>query len=407
MIRAAGKCIAIIGAGPAGLMAAEVLAQAGCRVDIFERMPSPARKFLMAGRGGLNITHGEELDRFQSRYGAQRSVLEAAIRDFTPGDMQRWCRGLGIETFTGSSGRIFPKGMKASPLLRAWLRKLDALGVRLHVRRNFCGWTEDGAPIFETGNGGREHLHADAVILALGGASWPRLGGDGSWRSLLEGRRISVEKFRPSNCGFETRWSEYFSARFSGAPLKNIAIHGADHVQRGECVIADYGLEGGAIYALSVALRDEIQSRGGAIITIDLKPDVDLAGLAERLLRPRGKQSMSAFLRKTAGLDAPAIALLREQGELPGDAQSLAQRIKEHKVELLRARPLDRAISSAGGVKFDELNAHFMLWKMPGVFAAGEMLDWEAPTGGYLLQACFATGRAAALGALRWIEASN
>lgn len=398
-----GKSIAIIGAGPAGLMAAQTLAQAGHRVDIFERMPSPARKFLMAGRGGLNITHGEALEKFLSRYGERQAALEASIRDFTPNDMRQWCHDLGVETFTGSSGRIFPRGMKASPLLRAWLRRLSELDVRLRVRRTFCGWADGGALIFENEKGEHEHVTADAVILALGGASWPRLGGDGSWRTILADRHIRVEEFKPANCGFEVAWSAYFAGKHAGAPLKNIAINWGGRVQRGECLIANYGIEGGAVYALSAELREEIASKGKADIAMDLKPDIEFNALVERLSRARGKQSLSSFLKKSAALDGLSIALLREMGELPAAPRALAQRIKAYRVELLRPRPLERAISSAGGAAFSELDGNFMFHKMPGVFAAGEMLDWEAPTGGYLLQACFATGRAAAMGTLRWL----
>jgi uncharacterized flavoprotein (TIGR03862 family) len=393
--------IAIIGAGPAGLIAAERLAQSGGRVTVFERMPSPARKFLMAGRGGLNLTHSEPLERFLTRYGNVDDRLLDAIRAFPPETAQAWARGLGQETFVGSSGRVFPRAMKASPLLRAWLRRLDGLGVAIMARHDWSGWDGDGALIFQTPAGERR-IAASATLIALGGASWPRLGSDGSWQGLLAGAGAELAPLRPSNMGFRVVWSDVFRARFAGEPLKRIAIRFGGEMRRGEALITSEGLEGGAIYALSASLREALGAGGPAVLLLDLRPDLPAEELTRRLARPRGSQSRSTFLRKVAGLPPVAVALLREAGEMPDDAAALAARIKAVPLRLDAPMPIERAISSAGGVAFASLDESFMLKTRPGIFLAGEMLDWEAPTGGYLLQACLATGVAAARGLMAW-----
>ncbi|GIL38056.1 TIGR03862 family flavoprotein [Roseiterribacter gracilis] len=388
------KHIAVIGAGPAGLFAAETLAKAGASVTIYDRMPSPARKFLMAGRGGLNLTHSEPLDAFVERYGAARAQLEPSLRAFPPTALRDWAHDLGVETFVGSSGRIFPTGMKASPLLRAWLRRLDSLGVRLATRHAWRGWDAAGALRFATGTEELRVAH-DATILALGGASWPRLGSDGHWAGTLRARGVAVTDFAPSNVGFEIAWSDLFRSKFAGAPLKPATFYFEGRAVRGEAVITDYGLEGGAIYQLSAPLRDAIARDGSAILRIDLRPGEVLSSLDAKLSRPRGSKSDSSFLRGTIGLAPVGVGLLREAG-----LSITAAAIKSLPLKLVGARPLERAISTAGGVAWDAVTNDFELRAVPRVFVAGEMLDWEAPTGGYLLQACFSTARAAAEGAL-------
>lgn len=364
---------AVIGAGPSGLMAAEVLAQGGARVTIHDRMAAPARKFLMAGRGGLNLTHSEPLDSFLDRYGPARDMFEPAIRAFPPQAVTDWCRGLGIETFVGSSGRVFPTTMKASPLLRAWLKRLDGLGVELKRRSEWRG------------PGGT----ADVTVLAMGGASWPKLGSDGAWVSVLRGLGVGVRDLTPSNSGVITNWSAHFAERFAGAPLKRIAITCGERTQRGEAIVTKRGLEGGAIYALSRELRE------AAEFTIDFKPDLSETQVAAKLERPRGKDSTSNWLRKALNLPPVAIALLRERGAAP-----TADAIKGLAVPVRGIEGLERAISSAGGIERSEVDENFQLRRLPGIYAVGEMLDWEAPTGGYLLQACFSTGHWAARNAL-------
>ena len=389
----------IVGAGPAGLAAAELLAQAGWRVTIHERMPNPARKFLLAGRGGLNLTHSEPLDAFLTRYGAARSHLEPAIRDFTPADLRAWCEGLGIETFIGSSGRVFPKQMKASPLLRAWLTRLASLGVQLVPRSHWTGWEGD-ALAFETPDGVRTK-QADAHIFALGGASWPRLGSDGGWREPFAAHGVSISPLRPANSGFLVNWSPVFRDKAAGEPIKRAAFRFGAHSVRGEAVLSRYGIEGGAIYALGSPMREAIERTGEAMLEIDLAPDLSLEALADRLTTTR-KDSIANRLRK-AGLSTAAANLLREDiagAALPADPQELARRIRQVRIRLSGVAGIDRAISTAGGVTWDSLNADYSLKSDPHCFIAGEMLDWEAPTGGYLLQACFATGRAAAKGVL-------
>ncbi len=389
--------IAVIGAGPAGLMAAEALARGGAAVTVLDHMPSPARKLLIAGRGGLNLTHSEPLDLFLSRYGEARSALEPAIRAFPPEALRDWAHGLGQETFIGSSGRVFPHVLKASPLLRAWLARLAGLGVQLRPRHRWLGFTQDGALRFATRQG-EVVLRPAATVLALGGASWPRLGSDGGWVALLpEG---SVAPLRPANVGFTVPWSAHFRARFEGAPLKRIALSFAGRTVRGEAVVTATGIEGGAVYALSSPLREAIEAKGEAVALLDLRPDLDSAALARRL--GSGSVSISSRLKR-AGLAPVAVGLVQEALHAGAARDDLAMLVKALPLRLTAAQPIGRAISSAGGLRFAALDDRFMLRGRPGVFACGEMLDWEAPTGGYLLQASFATGIAAAKGALAWL----
>ena len=387
----------VIGGGPAGLMAAEVLAGAGVAVTVYDQMPSVGRKLLMAGRGGLNLTHAEPLPVFLSRYGAARPRLEPVITAFPPEALIAWCNGLGQRTFTGTSARVFPVAMKASPLLRAWLRRLGDLGVRFRVRHRWTGWDSDGNPRFDPGSTARPSV----TILALGGASWPRLGSDAAWAAHLPGL---LTPFRPANCGFLVGWSDHFRARFAGRPLKRLAVRFGPDIVRGEAVITSAGLEGGVIYALSGRLRDAIQAAGGATIHVDLRPDLSSAALEDRLGGPRRSQSLANTLRKQAGLTPEAIGLVQEALHTGSSTDNLPALIKALPIRLLAPARIARAISSAGGLRADMLDDRLMLRSRPGVFAAGEMLDWEAPTGGYLLQACFSTGVAAANGALAWLR---
>lgn len=392
--------ISIIGAGPAGLMAAERLAAAGLCVSIHERMASPARKFLMAGRGGLNLTHSEPFERFLSRYGPAADRLKRALCAFTPDDLRAWAEGLGEPTFVGTSGRVFPRSFKASPLLRAWLRRLAEQGVRLLPRHHWLGWDAAGCLRFATPEGEITEQPA-ATLLALGGASWPRLGADGGWAELLRARGVSVRDFAPANMGVHVAWSELFRTRFAGTPLKRIAVACGDARARGEAVVTETGLEGGAIYAISRALREALAA-GRATLHMDLRPDLETGTLAARLAAAPSKLSFANLLRKAAGLSPVAAGLLREGlgAGRPADAGALAAVIKAVPLAVTGTGDLSRAISSAGGLDWAEMDADFQLRRLPGVFAAGEMLDWEAPTGGYLLQASFATGRAAAEGIL-------
>ncbi len=393
----------VVGAGPAGLMAAETLAARGHRVELYDTAPSPARKFLLAGRGGLNLTHSEPLEILLSRYGTAAPRLAPAVERFPPGAVRAWSEGLGEAAFVGSSGRVFPKSFKATPLLRAWLRRLEALGVTLHPRRRLIGLSTNAMRF--AAPEGEEEITAGAIVLALGGASWPRLGGDGSWSDILLAAGIAVAPLRPANCGFVVDWSPAFRERFAGQPLKAIALAYGEARIRGEAMIDAKGLEGGAVYALSARLREAIAAEGSAVLTVDLKPDLAAETLASRLARKPG-QSLSTFLRKAAGLSPVAIGLLREAGDVPAEPAALAARIKALPLRLLAPAPIARAISTAGGVEWSEIDGAFMLKTMPGVFVAGEMIDWEAPTGGYLLQACFSTGHAAGEGAAEWIERS-
>jgi uncharacterized flavoprotein (TIGR03862 family) len=404
--------IAVIGAGPAGLMAAEVLARGGARVTLYERMASAGRKFLLAGRGGLNLTHSEELERLLGRYGAAMPRLRAAIEAFSPAALRTWCESLGQTTFVGTSGRVFPQAFKTSPLLRAWLNRLDASGVEFRPRHLWTGWDQDGSLMF-VGPQGRVNVHADATVLALGGASWPRLGSDGGWVEAVTKAGIKVMPLVPANCGFMADWSDVFRGRFEGQPLKRVALSFGGCTIRGEAMITRSGLEGGGIYALSAPLREAIAAAGEAVLRIDLRPDIAAAALEERLRAPRAKQSLATFLRKTLGLAPVAVGLLHEatmaSAERPAAMApaALAGLIKAVPVRLSGVAPLVNAISTAGGIAFEEIDVRFMLRRRPGVFVAGEMLDWDAPTGGYLMQASFSTGVAAAHGALEWLRGSH
>jgi len=396
--------VAVIGAGPAGLMAAEVISAAGVAVTVCDRMPSAGRKLLMAGRGGLNLTHSEPFDAFLRRYGAAEDWLEPLLTAFSPAALVGWAEGLGQSTFVGSSGRVFPKTLKASPLLRAWLRRLEGQGVTLRLRHDWLGWAEDGALEFRT-DSGRVTMDAGVTVLALGGASWPRLGSNGAWVSGLVGLGIGVTPFAPANSGFTVNWSDVF-ARFAGTPLKSIALSFGGQTVKGEAMVSAYGLEGGAIYALSSALRQAIERHGVAVLAVDLKPDMSIDQITTRLDRSRKGESLSNFLRKALGLAPVQINLLREGhgNMLATDAAALALQVKAVPLRLTGVQGLDRAISSAGGIARDEIDAQMMLRRRPGVFVAGEMLDWEAPTGGYLLQATMATGVAAGKGVLQFLE---
>ena len=401
--------VAVIGAGPAGLMAAEILATGGARVTIYERMPSVGRKFLLAGRGGLNLTHSEPLDQFLARYREATPHLRTAIESLPPDALRAWSEGLGQSTFVGSSGRVFPQVFKASPLLRAWLRRLDQPAVSFALRHRWIGWGASGDLQFETPEG-LMSLKPDATVIALGGASWPRLGADGGWTDILGAKGIGVAPLRPANCGFRVAWSDLFRKRFEGQPLKSVALSFGDHAVRGEATITRDGIEGGAVYALSAPLRDAVLANGEAVLQVALRPDLSHADLTKRLSVSRKKQSLSTFLRKQLSLSPASIGLLQEAtiaSELYPSAMSpdqLAAFVNAVPVKLTGVAPLDRAISTAGGISFDEIDAHYMLRKLPGVFVAGEMLDWEAPTGGYLLQACFATGAAAGRGVLEYLK---
>jgi uncharacterized flavoprotein (TIGR03862 family) len=399
--------VTVVGGGPAGLAAAEVLSAAGCVVQVFDAMPSFGRKFLMAGRGGLNITHSEPHERLESRYGAAAARLHGALADWTTQDIRDWMAGLEQESFVGSSGRVFPVAMKASPLLRVWLARLRAQGVTLRPRTRWLGWDAQGDLLLAGTNGSAPASYTektDALVLALGGASWPRLGSDGGWADSLAARGVELAPFQPANCGFAVAWSELFSQRFAGAPLKPVALSFEGRSVRGEVVLTAGGLEGGAVYALAAALRERVAAQGHATVLCDLRPDMSLADVAARLARVRARESLSNRLRKGLNLSAAAIGLLRESGAVPTTPMALAERIKALPIRLDAPQPLARAISTAGGVRWEACTEQFMLRALPGVFVAGEMLDWEAPTGGYLLHACLATGRAAAHGVLDWLR---
>jgi uncharacterized flavoprotein (TIGR03862 family) len=401
------KTVAVIGGGPAGLMAAEVASTGGAAVTVYERMPTFGRKFLMAGRGGLNLTHSEPFEPFAGRYGGASARLRPMLEAFPPSALIAWAEALGQPTFVGSSGRVFPKAMKSSPLLRAWLSGLARHGVELKAGHEWLGWDETGALRVRRPDGHVEAPRPDAVVLALGGASWPRLGSNGAWARILSARGVRITPFRPANGGFLVNWSEPFQARFSGSPLKTIALTFDGAAVRGEAVVTRKGIEGGAVYALGARLRDAVALDGAATLALDIRPDLTEAALTERLAKPRGGGSLSNHLRK-AGLTPVAINLLREVHKLalPSDPAALARLIKAASIRIVGAASIERAISTAGGVAFEALNDRLMLRDIPGVFVAGEMLDWEAPTGGYLLQACFATGVAAGRGALAWTPAT-
>lgn len=403
------KKIAIIGGGPSGLIAAEHLAKAGHEVAVFERMPTLGRKFLMAGRGGLNLTHSEPLEALLARYAPVSPAVSDAIRAFPPDTLRDWAEGLGQETFAGTSGRVFPKAMKASPLLRAWLGRLGELGVRFHLRHEFIGWNNDRALRFSTPDGEVAHTF-DAVVLALGGASWPRLGSDGAWANWLD---TPVSPLRAANCGVHIAWSEILRSRHAGVPLKRIVVRIGERVERGEAVITEAGLEGGVIYALSRPIREALDRDGHADLVVDLRPDFRAEWIAERLARTNRKESFASRLRKAAGIQPNAVALVHEiamksaKGLPKDDYTAIARLVTALPLSITGMAGLERAISTAGGVDFAGLTPDFMLKSRPGVFVAGEMLDWEAPTGGYLLQACFATGIAAAEGVERYLARTD
>jgi len=399
--------VAIIGGGPAGLMAAEVLSQAGIRVDLYDGMPSVGRKFLLAGVGGLNITHSEAYPAFLSRYAERAPQIAPLLRGFDADALCKWIHDLGIETFVGSSGRVFPTDMKAAPLLRAWLKRLRDSGVVIHTRHRWLGWDEHGALRIDSPEG-EITVNPDATLLALGGGSWARLGSDGAWMLPLEQRGVGLAPLQPSNCGFEVQaWSELMVSKFAGAPLKNIAIGLNDHTPRlGECVITATGIEGSLIYALSAPIREAINQYGAATVHIDLLPGRPVDKLQAALSKPRGSRWMAKHLHSQVGIDGVKAALLRELTDAAtfADPALLARAIKALPLTLVKTRPLDEAISSAGGVTFEAMDERLMLKALPGVFCAGAMLDWEAPTGGYLLTGCFASGRAAGLGIVQWLK---
>ncbi|MFS0828783.1 TIGR03862 family flavoprotein [Pseudomonas phoenicis] len=399
-------CVAVIGAGPAGLMAAEVLAAAGVAVEVFDAMPSVGRKFLLAGVGGMNITHSEPAPAFLARYAERQHALQPLLHDFDAHALREWIHGLGIDTFVGTSGRVFPSDMKAAPLLRAWLKRLREAGVVIHTRHRWQGWNADGSLRMVDAAGERD-VRPDAVVLALGGASWARLGSDGAWVPWLQARGVDTSPLRPSNCGFEvTGWSELLRDKHAGAPVKNIALSVPGAAPRkGEFILTAQGVEGSLVYAWSASLRAAIERDGQATLLLDLLPDKPVDKIVQALARPRGSRSMAKHLSGQLGLDGVKAGLLRELTDTAvfADPSRLAAAIKALEITLVRTRPLDEAISSAGGVRFEALNADLMLETLPGVFCAGEMLDWEAPTGGYLLTACFASGVRAGRGALRWL----
>ena len=383
--------VVVIGGGPAGLIAAETMASAGRRVTVIEHMASVGRKLLLAGRGGLNLTHSEPLDELLRHYEPAEPMLTNAITAFPPASLRAWCEGLGQRSVIGTSGRVFPASFRATPLLRSWLQRLDTLGVERRVRHEWIGWDIDGALVVR-GPDGELLLRPTATVLALGGASWPRTGSTAAWVPVLRGVGVEVTTLRPANCGFVVAWSSPFTDRFAGVALKNVRMSIGAHTARGEAMITSTGIEGGVVYALGALLRDAIERDGFADLTVDLHPDLSGPQVANRLARARPGDSASNRLRRM-GLSPVAAALVRETGTDPAQLKSV-------RVRLVSAQPIDRAISTAGGVALSEVDEHFMLRRLPGVFVAGEMLDWEAPTGGYLLQACFSTGVAAAMGAL-------
>jgi uncharacterized flavoprotein (TIGR03862 family) len=418
-IRPPGPWVAVIGAGPAGLMAAEVLATAGVAVEVFDAMPTAGRKFLLAGIGGLNLTHSEPFEPFATRYGTRRAALGPWLKDFGADEVRAWASGLGVETFVGSSGRVFPVDMKAAPLLRGWLHRLRGQGVLFHMRHRWLGWAAGddhggGAALRLATPTGERRVRPGAVVLALGGGSWARLGSDGAWVPWLASRGVDVAPLAPSNCGFDVGWSEHFAARFAGAPLKTVAIEwrgadGAPHRQAGEMVVTQTGVEGSLVYAASADLRDRIAAEGTATLVLDLLPARSAEWVLREVAHPRGTRSLSTHLKTRLNLAGAKAGLLWERlpKDTTADPARLASAIKALPITLVSPRPIDEAISSAGGVCFEALDDGLMLQALPGVFCAGEMLDWEAPTGGYLLTACLASGRAAGQGVLRWLGAGQ
>ena len=409
MGRAAGRRVAVVGGGPAGLFAAETLRAAGCEVDVFEAKGSVGRKFLVAGKGGLNLTHSDPPALFASRYRERADRVGGWLASFDADALRAWALGLGVPTFVGSSGRVFPEDLKAAPLLRGWVRRLRAQGVAIHVHHRWLGWDEGGALRFST-LAGEIGFATDATVLALGGGSWPQLGSDGAWQDVLRAAGVDVAPLQPANCGFDVDWSPHFATRHAGAPLKPVVAYwrdagGVEHALQGECVVSGHGIEGSLVYAISATLREEIARNGHALLEFDLAPGRDLARLRAALARPRGKRSISEHLRRSVGLDGAKAGLLREVigADAMQDPGVVAAAVKRLPLRLRAPRPLAEAISSAGGVRLEALDEELMLRMQPGTFAAGEMLDWEAPTGGYLLTACFASGRLAAAGVLRWL----
>ncbi|WFC43562.1 TIGR03862 family flavoprotein [Pseudoxanthomonas sp. SE1] len=405
--------VAVIGGGPAGLMAAETLRAAGLRVDLYDAKGSVGRKFLIAGKGGMNLTHSDPFDVFVARYGDRQEDVAAWLRGFDADALRDWARGLGVKTFVGTSGRVFPSDLKAAPLLRGWVRRLREQGVCFHVHHRWSGWTDDGALRFATPDG-EATVSAAATVLAMGGGSWPELGSDGAWVDTLRTKDVAIAPLQPSNCGFDIAWSEHLATRFAGEPLKPVIAHwqdadGTARQRQGECVVTATGIEGSLVYALSPILRDAIERDGHATLALDLLPGRDEQDLARRLARSRGSRSLSEHLRREAGVSGVRAALLYEVLDKTALAEParIARTLKRFPFRLLRPRPIAEAISSAGGVALEALDDHLMLRALPGVFAAGEMLDWEAPTGGYLLTACFASGRHAARGVIDWLAQRN
>jgi hypothetical protein len=402
--------VAIIGGGPAGLMAAEMLSLAGVQVDVYDAMPSLGRKFLLAGIGGLNITHSEAYSIFCTRYGDRQPQLQALLDRLPPSALRSWVNGLGIDTFIGSSGRVFPTQMKSAPLLRAWLHRLRSAGVRLHVRHRWLGWNADGA-LRLANPGGEITIKPQATVLALGGASWPQLGSDGAWVPWLLARGVEIVPLQSANCGFEVAWSSHLRDKFAGAPLKSVALtftdtQGHTEQRQGEMVISALGVEGSLIYAFSQRLREYLNAHGSATFTLDLVPGRDAERVLAEVSKPRGSRSISSHLQSRVGIAGIKVALLHEvlSKEQFADMSTLVATIKSLPITVRATRPIAEAISTAGGVCFNSLDQNLMLTALPGVFIAGEMIDWEAPTGGYLLTASFATGLCAGLGVRDWLN---
>lgn len=409
------KSVAIIGGGPAGLMAAEVLSKHNIQVDVYDAKPSLGRKFLMAGKSGLNITHSENFEQFVSRYGNRKEEIKKWLLNFTPDDLRNWVHELGFETFVGTSGRVFPKGMKASPLLRAWINKLSEAGVNFHVRHKLISIAQGGVLAAEDGGkrivmfeteGGIKEVQPDAIILALGGGSWRKLGSTGEWVEMLNQLEVKVEALKPANCGFDVQWSEHFLEKYHGHPIKSVTLSFESFHQQGEFIITKEGVEGGLIYSASAMMRDEIEKNGKAVMYLDLAPDTTKEKLIEKLSKPRGSRSLSSYVEKTIGIKGVKMGLLYEVLSKDDftNIERLASVIKKLPISLIATRPIDEAISTAGGVSFDSVDENLMLKNVSGVFCAGEMLDWEAPTGGYLLSACFASGVVAGNGVVNFLE---